>query len=287
MQQSSCATGMPVVKNTFLTIEAEDTAIARRRRAQSHSPSGSCDAFARQFHMLFYKPTPVPDVLPAPHAAPLVRTTSVTCWADEPVSDDEGPFTPVTKTGWKTQKTTTSAPVRRTATACTAKKIHQEEAPKTPVKKVNTVAAEGGAVRVAGRKVAVPAAPTAACPEKNTGNAAGDDTSSASTTDAGEDSFNFTPSSSSSLYDELQEEELIRRIPRDDKGQLLTIGSIGHEEGTCKPCVFAHSEKRKCENGIHCPFCHFVHAPKVRVRMCKRKRDERKRQEELERQQVA
>lgn len=58
---------------------------------------------------------------------------------------------------------------------------------------------------------------------------------------------------------------------------LPSIGSVRHEEGSCKPCVFAHNDKKACENGKQCPFCHFPHAPKKRVRLCKKKRMEMKR----------
>lgn len=81
---------------------------------------------------------------------------------------------------------------------------------------------------------------------------------------------------------ELSEEELIRLVPRGADGRLLSIGSLGHdEEGTnCKPCVFAYNEKKKCENGLKCPFCHYPHSPKKRVRLGKSKRMQLKMQQE-------
>jgi hypothetical protein len=36
--------------------------------------------------------------------------------------------------------------------------------------------------------------------------------------------------------------------------ELPTVGSAGHQSGTCKPCAFLH--KRGCQNGVQCEFCH-------------------------------
>jgi hypothetical protein len=44
---------------------------------------------------------------------------------------------------------------------------------------------------------------------------------------------------------------LSEALPAD---QLPSLGSVGHLNGTCKPCAFFH--KRQCENGLQCPFCH-------------------------------
>jgi len=72
-------------------------------------------------------------------------------------------------------------------------------------------------------------------------------------------------------------ESLIKRVPRDESGNATSVGSILHEEGTCKPCVFAHSERKECQNGVQCVFCHFAHPPKRRLRFCKKRRMEMKR----------
>jgi len=45
---------------------------------------------------------------------------------------------------------------------------------------------------------------------------------------------------------------------------LPTIGSIGHQAGTCKPCAFFY--KRGCENGFQCPFCHLCDASEKKRR---------------------
>lgn len=78
-------------------------------------------------------------------------------------------------------------------------------------------------------------------------------------------------------------EELFLKVPRDETGKLMTIGSLAHQDGTCKPCVFAHNEAKPCGNGWQCKFCHFLHPPKKRIRLCKKKRMELQRlQEEQE-----
>jgi hypothetical protein len=77
-------------------------------------------------------------------------------------------------------------------------------------------------------------------------------------------------------------ENLLLRVPRSSDGTLLTIGSIPHEDGACKPCVFANSERKICQNGVHCTFCHFLHPPKRRLRFCKKKRMEIRRGQQPE-----
>ena len=47
-------------------------------------------------------------------------------------------------------------------------------------------------------------------------------------------------------------------VPRDPyTGRPLTIGSIDHAEGKCRPCIFFL--KAKCFKGLRCTFCHFNH----------------------------
>lgn len=72
-------------------------------------------------------------------------------------------------------------------------------------------------------------------------------------------------------------ESLLQRVPQDESGNATSIGSILHEQGTCKPCVFAHSERKECQNGVQCVFCHFSHPPKRRLRFCKKRRMEMRR----------
>jgi len=59
-------------------------------------------------------------------------------------------------------------------------------------------------------------------------------------------------------------------IPHDAQGRPTSIGSLGHAQGLCKPCVFAHHASKSCLNGIACSFCHFEHAPKQKRRLTNR-----------------
>mmetsp|Transcript_80355 Transcript_80355/g.186589 ORF Transcript_80355/g.186589 Transcript_80355/m.186589 type:complete len:320 (-) Transcript_80355:111-1070(-) len=51
--------------------------------------------------------------------------------------------------------------------------------------------------------------------------------------------------------------ELLARIPRNERGELTSIGSIGHEAGQCNACPFWF--KGVCLNGLACRNCHFLH----------------------------
>lgn len=75
-------------------------------------------------------------------------------------------------------------------------------------------------------------------------------------------------------------ESLLQRVPLDSQGIPTSIGSILHNEGTCKACVFAHNDRKACQNGVQCKFCHFNHPPKRRLRFGKKKRMEMKRLED-------
>jgi hypothetical protein len=72
-------------------------------------------------------------------------------------------------------------------------------------------------------------------------------------------------------------EALKKQVPKDENGNVCSVGSIPHASGACKPCVFANSERKVCQNGLECLFCHLPHAPKKRMRFCKKKRLEIKR----------
>eukprot|EP00746_Dinoflagellata_sp_MGD_P164821 gnl/MRDRNA2_/MRDRNA2_93708_c0_seq1.p1 gnl/MRDRNA2_/MRDRNA2_93708_c0~~gnl/MRDRNA2_/MRDRNA2_93708_c0_seq1.p1 ORF type:complete len:235 (+),score=56.50 gnl/MRDRNA2_/MRDRNA2_93708_c0_seq1:79-783(+) len=72
-------------------------------------------------------------------------------------------------------------------------------------------------------------------------------------------------------------EALKKQVPMDVHGNPCSVGSIPHAAGACKPCVFANSERKVCQNGLECLFCHLPHAPKKRMRFCKKKRLEIKR----------
>jgi len=74
---------------------------------------------------------------------------------------------------------------------------------------------------------------------------------------ASEYDMSFQPGSAT---DALQEAPrllmLSEALPEPEVGsqQCPTLGSVGHYEGTCKPCAFLYT--KGCENGAQCTFCH-------------------------------
>merc|ERR1719446_1973382 len=48
------------------------------------------------------------------------------------------------------------------------------------------------------------------------------------------------------------------------EGDLPSVGSAGHADGSCKRCAFF--PKGRCKNGSDCTHCHFDHAPRARIR---------------------
>jgi len=59
-------------------------------------------------------------------------------------------------------------------------------------------------------------------------------------------------------------------------GGQWSVGSLGHDSGTCKPCMFLFS-KTGCFAGPDCQFCHFSHCRSKFPRPSKGKRDRIKR----------
>lgn len=57
-------------------------------------------------------------------------------------------------------------------------------------------------------------------------------------------------------------------VPIVHDGQLPSIGSAGHADGTCKRCAFF--PKGRCKNGADCTHCHFEHPKPLRSRRRKR-----------------
>merc|ERR1719271_1704959 len=47
-------------------------------------------------------------------------------------------------------------------------------------------------------------------------------------------------------------------------GELPSVGSEGHFDGSCKRCAFF--SKGRCRNGKDCTHCHFPHEPRSRLR---------------------
>jgi len=58
----------------------------------------------------------------------------------------------------------------------------------------------------------------------------------------------------SSMTDPTVDPELAASLAAANAGEVPSVGSVGHAEGTCKPCAFLYT--KGCENGINCPFCH-------------------------------
>ncbi|PHJ21940.1 aoe264 and aoe130 possible [Cystoisospora suis] len=64
----------------------------------------------------------------------------------------------------------------------------------------------------------------------------------------------------------LQEILKSRRIAAEDlecyPGKMPSLGALLHDEGLCKPCVFANKANKQCLNGVACLFCHHFHKEK-------------------------
>jgi len=62
--------------------------------------------------------------------------------------------------------------------------------------------------------------------------------------------------------------------PADDclvlDGELPSVGSVGHSDGSCKRCAFF--PKGRCQNGKECAHCHFDHTSRLRLRKRKQAR---------------
>ena len=56
---------------------------------------------------------------------------------------------------------------------------------------------------------------------------------------------------------DLHNQGFLEKIPRNDKQELTSVGSIGHSEGNCTPCLFWF--RSSCSKGIKCDYCHFKH----------------------------
>merc|ERR1719446_151189 len=48
------------------------------------------------------------------------------------------------------------------------------------------------------------------------------------------------------------------------EGDLPSVGSAGHADGSCKRCAFF--PKGRCKNGTDCTHCHFPHVARSRLR---------------------
>eukprot|EP00747_Dinoflagellata_sp_TGD_P170061 gnl/TRDRNA2_/TRDRNA2_200655_c0_seq1.p1 gnl/TRDRNA2_/TRDRNA2_200655_c0~~gnl/TRDRNA2_/TRDRNA2_200655_c0_seq1.p1 ORF type:complete len:390 (+),score=39.60 gnl/TRDRNA2_/TRDRNA2_200655_c0_seq1:54-1172(+) len=55
----------------------------------------------------------------------------------------------------------------------------------------------------------------------------------------------------------LAQQGLLQQIPRNDRGEVSSIGSIKHASNQCSPCLFWF--RKSCAKGINCDYCHFRH----------------------------
>lgn len=55
---------------------------------------------------------------------------------------------------------------------------------------------------------------------------------------------------------------LMAQIPMTSNGQFTSVGSIEHEKGTCKPCLYWYHGQ--CAKGILCTYCHIKHKGKAK-----------------------
>jgi len=52
-------------------------------------------------------------------------------------------------------------------------------------------------------------------------------------------------------------QNLLPLVPRNERGQLSSLGSISHASGQCCPCLFWF--RGVCAKGVHCSYCHMWH----------------------------
>jgi len=55
----------------------------------------------------------------------------------------------------------------------------------------------------------------------------------------------------------LDNQGLLAQIPRNEEGEICSIGSTKHDSGECSPCLFWF--KKQCAKGLFCDYCHFRH----------------------------
>jgi len=121
-------------------------------------------------------------------------------------------------------------------------------------------------------------------------NQSGEDTLSSRSPSSFDDSASFvsstvpstTGSSGYAMQTEPQNNGNTRAVFHEDypvnaqKAVEMSVGSLTHEQGSCKPCMFQLS-KTGCLNGPDCNFCHLQHSRTKFPRPSKGKRDRIKR----------
>lgn len=235
------------IRNTFLCCDASPSSAARPRSVSQQPPS-ACDRFALSVHALMYSPK---KQLVGMNSKAVVESRSPAEWplpSEESTSADSD----AEDVGSEVSRTTSAA--RSSGSEVAKAKPHaasvgrgdgEEEEPRSSGSEVPT---------------AKPGVVSEAC----------DDGQEESLAASGENGIE-------ALLKRDGMKTLKKRVPQDDHGNLSSVGSIPHAQGACKPCVFANSERKACQNGLECLFCHLPHAPKKRMRFCKKKRMEIKR----------
>lgn len=56
---------------------------------------------------------------------------------------------------------------------------------------------------------------------------------------------------------ELESKGILEQIPRNEQGELTSVGSQSHLLGTCTPCIFWF--RGICAKSLKCTYCHFRH----------------------------
>lgn len=80
--------------------------------------------------------------------------------------------------------------------------------------------------------------------------------------------------------EELERQGVLALIPRNDRGEISSVGSVRHYQGGCSPCLFWF--RKSCAKGIYCDYCHIRHKgqrnkrirPSKKTRMQMRARDQ-------------
>mmetsp|Transcript_92098 Transcript_92098/g.298152 ORF Transcript_92098/g.298152 Transcript_92098/m.298152 type:complete len:376 (-) Transcript_92098:101-1228(-) len=75
---------------------------------------------------------------------------------------------------------------------------------------------------------------------------------------------------------ELADQGILQQVPRNESGELSSVGSISHAVGKCSPCLFWY--KKSCVKGLHCSYCHIRHPGQKnkRIRPSKKTRMQRR-----------
>lgn len=55
----------------------------------------------------------------------------------------------------------------------------------------------------------------------------------------------------------LESEGILEQIPRNDQGEIASVGSLQHHRGSCTPCIFWF--RGICTKSLKCGYCHFRH----------------------------